>query len=117
MIRKGAISAKAGEKLLIPINMRDGCIIGLGKGNEDWNCSAPHGAGRIMSRAKAREVVSLDEFKESMDGIYTTSVSADTIDEAPMVYKPMDEIIENIKDTVDILEIIKPVYNFKASEA
>jgi RNA-splicing ligase RtcB len=117
MVRKGAISARAGEKLLIPINMRDGCIIGVGKGNEDWNCSAPHGAGRIMSRAKAREIVSLDEFKESMDGIFTTSVSADTIDEAPMVYKPMDEIIENIKDTVDILEIIKPVYNFKASEA
>lgn len=116
MIRKGAISAKTGEKVLIPINMRDGCIIGIGKGNEDWNCSAPHGAGRIMSRSKAREVVSLDEFKESMDGIYTTSVSADTVDEAPMVYKPMDEIIENIKDTVDILEIIKPVYNFKASE-
>lgn len=115
MIRKGAISAKAGEKVLIPINMRDGCIVGIGKGNEDWNYSAPHGAGRIMSRAKAREVVSLDEFKEAMDGIYTTSVGADTIDEAPMVYKPMDEIIENIEDTVDILEIIKPVYNFKAS--
>jgi RNA-splicing ligase RtcB len=116
MVRKGAISAKAGEKVLIPINMRDGCIIGIGKGNEDWNCSAPHGAGRIMSRHKAREVVSLDEYKEAMDGIFTTSVSADTIDEAPMVYKPMDEIVENIKDTVDILEIIKPVYNFKASE-
>jgi len=116
MVRKGAISAKAGEKLLIPINMRDGCILGVGKGNEDWNCSAPHGAGRIMSRHKAREVVSLDAFKEAMDGIFTTSVSSETIDEAPMVYKPMDEIIENIKDTVDILEIIKPVYNFKASE-
>ena len=116
MIRKGAISAKAGEKVLIPINMRDGCIVGLGKGNEDWNCSAPHGAGRIMSRHKAREAVSLAEFKEAMDGIFTTSVGADTIDEAPMVYKPMDEIVENIKDTVDILEIIKPVYNFKASD-
>ena len=116
MIRKGAISAKDGEKVLIPINMRDGCIIGVGKGNEDWNCSAPHGAGRIMSRHKAREVVSLDEFKQSMDGIFTTSVSAETIDEAPMVYKPMEEIVKNIKDTVDILEIIKPVYNFKASE-
>ena len=116
MVRKGAISAKNRELLLIPINMRDGCIIGMGKGNEDWNCSAPHGAGRIMSRSKAREVVSLDEFKECMDGIFTTSVSADTVDEAPMVYKPMEEIIENIKDTVDILEIIKPVYNFKASE-
>lgn len=116
MVRKGAISAKAGKKLLIPINMRDGCIIGIGKGNDDWNQSAPHGAGRIMSRAKAREVVSLDAFRQCMDGIFTTSVSADTVDEAPMVYKPMDEIIENIKDTVDILEIIKPVYNFKASE-
>lgn len=116
MVRKGAISAKAGEKVLIPINMRDGCIVGIGKGNEDWNYSAPHGAGRIMSRMKARETLSLDAFKESMDGIFTTSVSAETIDEAPMVYKPMDEIVDNIRDTVDILEIIKPVYNFKASE-
>ena len=116
MIRKGAISARAGEKVLIPINMRDGCIVGIGKGNEDWNYSAPHGAGRIMSRSKAREVINLDEFKEAMDGIFTTSVGADTLDEAPMVYKPMDEIVENIKDTVDILEIIKPVYNFKASD-
>ncbi len=116
MIRKGAISAKLGEKVLIPINMRDGCIIGVGKGNEDWNCSAPHGAGRIMSRNKARETISMDAFKESMNGIYTTSVCESTIDESPMVYKPMDEIIENIKDTVDISEIIKPVYNFKASE-
>lgn len=115
MVRKGAISAKRDEKLLIPINMRDGCIVGLGKGNEDWNCSAPHGAGRIMSRRKARETVSMDIFRESMEGIYTTSVNSDTVDEAPMVYKAMDEIIENIKDTVDILEIIKPVYNFKAS--
>ena len=116
MVRKGAISAKKGEKLLIPINMRDGCIVGVGKGNDDWNQSAPHGAGRIMSRSKARETVSLDAFRESMDGIFTTSVSEETIDEAPMVYKPMEEIVENIKDTVDILEIIKPVYNFKASE-
>lgn len=116
MVRKGAISAKAGERVLIPINMRDGCIIGIGKGNEDWNCSAPHGAGRIMSRHKARETVSLDEFKDCMDGIFTTSVGVDTLDEAPMVYKPMDEIVENIKDTVEIEKIIKPVYNFKASE-
>lgn len=116
MIRKGAISAKLGEKVLIPINMRDGCIIGVGKGNEDWNYSAPHGAGRIMSRNKARETLSMDAFKESMNGIYTTSVCESTIDESPMAYKPMDEIIENIKDTVDISEIIKPVYNFKASE-
>lgn len=116
MVRKGAISAKAGEKLLIPINMRDGCIIGIGKGNEDWNCSAPHGAGRIMSRSKAKESVSLEEYQRSMQGIYTTSVNQSTIDESPMVYKPIGEILENIKDTVDIVKIIKPVYNFKASE-
>ena len=116
IVRKGAISAKDKEKLLIPINMRDGCIIGYGKGNEDWNCSAPHGAGRIMSRSKAKETVSLEEFEKSMDGIYTTSVNESTIDESPMVYKPMDEIVENIKDTVDIYKIIKPVYNFKASD-
>lgn len=116
MVRKGAISAKAGEKLLIPINMRDGCIIGVGKGNDDWNCSAPHGAGRIMSRSKAKEVVSLEEFEDSMKGIFTTSVGQSTIDESPMVYKPMEEIVKNIADTVEILSIIKPVYNFKASE-
>ena len=116
IVRKGAISAKAGEMLLIPINMRDGCIIGIGKGNEDWNCSAPHGAGRIMSRSKAKEVVSLAEFEKSMEGIYTTSVNQSTVDESPMVYKPMGEIVENIKDTVDILKIVKPIYSFKASE-
>lgn len=116
IVRKGAISAKAGEKLLIPINMRDGCIIGIGKGNDDWNCSAPHGAGRIMSRSKAKETLSLEEFKESMSGIYTTSVSLSTIYEAPMVYKSMEEIITNIADTVEILKIIYPIYNFKASK-
>ena len=116
MVRKGAISAKLDEMLLIPINMRDGCIIGIGKGNEDWNYSAPHGAGRIMSRSKAKEVVSLEEFEQSMNGIYTTSVNHSTIDESPMVYKPMDEIIENIKDTVEIVKVIKPIYNFKESE-
>ena len=116
IVRKGAISAKAGEKVLIPINMRDGCIIGVGKGNEDWNCSAPHGAGRIMSRSKAKEKVSLEEYQESMKGIYTTSVGQSTIDESPMAYKPMNEILEYIKDTVEIVKIIKPVYNFKASE-
>lgn len=116
MVRKGAISAKKNELLLIPINMRDGCIIGRGKGNEDWNCSAPHGAGRIMSRSKAKESVSLDEFKQSMKGIYSTSVHQSTIDESPMVYKPLDEIVENVKDTIDVVEIIKPIYNFKASE-
>lgn len=116
IVRKGAISAKKGERLLIPINMRDGCIIGIGKGNDDWNCSAPHGAGRIMSRMEAKRTFKLDEFKDSMNGIYTTSVSEDTLDEAPMVYKPMQEIINNIKDTVEIEKIIKPIYNFKASE-
>lgn len=116
MVRKGAISAKENERLLIPINMRDGCIIGIGKGNEDWNNSAPHGAGRIMSRSKAKEVVSLDEFIQSMEGIYTTSVNQSTIDESPMVYKTLDEIAENIKDTVEIEKIIKPIYNFKACE-
>lgn len=116
IVRKGAISAKLGEKVLIPINMRDGCIIGTGKGNEDWNQSAPHGAGRVMSRTKAKELVSLEEFEKSMDGIYTTSVNQSTIDESPMAYKTLDEIVENIKDTVDVLAIIKPIYNFKASE-
>lgn len=116
MVRKGAISAKDGEMLLIPINMRDGCIICVGKGNQDWNYSAPHGAGRIMSRGKAKEQVSLAEFEESMRGIFTTSVSQSTIDESPMVYKPIGEIIDSIKDTVNILKIIKPIYNFKASE-
>lgn len=116
IVRKGAISAKYGEKVLIPINMRDGCIIGTGKGNEDWNCSAPHGAGRVMSRTKAKELVSLEEFEKAMDGIYTTSVNQSTIDESPMAYKTLDEIVENIKDTVDVPAIIKPVYNFKASE-
>ena len=116
IVRKGAISAKKGEKVLIPMNMRDGCIIGIGKGNDDWNCSAPHGAGRIMSRMQAKETFNLDEYKESMKNIYTTSVNESTIDEAPFVYKPMQEIIDNIGDTVDIVKIIKPIYNFKANE-
>ncbi len=116
IVRKGAISAKDGETVLIPINMRDGCIIGRGKGNADWNYSAPHGAGRIMSRSKAKETVSLEEFEQSMRGIYTTSVNRSTIDESPMAYKPIEEIMENIKDTVEIVKIIKPIYNFKASE-
>lgn len=116
MVRKGAISAKAGEPLLIPINMRDGCILGEGKGNLDWNCSAPHGAGRIMSRSKAKEMVSLEEYEDAMKGIFTTSVNHSTIDESPMVYKPLAEIAENIADTVDILKILKPIYNYKASE-
>ena len=116
IVRKGAISAKKGERVLIPMNMRDGCIIGIGKGNDDWNQSAPHGAGRIMSRSKARETIDIKDFKDSMDGIYTTSVNEQTIDESPFAYKPMDEIIKNIGDTVEIERIIKPIYNFKASE-
>lgn len=116
IVRKGAISARKGERVLIPMNMRDGCIIGIGKGNDDWNQSAPHGAGRIMSRIQAKKTFELDEFKNSMKGIYTTSVNENTIDESPMVYKPMQEIIDCIGDTVEIEKIIKPIYNFKAGE-
>ena len=116
IVRKGAISARKGEKVLIPMNMRDGCIIGIGKGNDEWNQSAPHGAGRIMSRMQAKETLNIDDYKESMKDIYTTSVNEETIDEAPMVYKPMQEIIDCIGDTVEIVKIIKPIYNFKASE-
>ena len=116
IVRKGAISAYKGQKVIIPMNMRDGCIIGIGKGNDEWNQSAPHGAGRIMSRAAARNQLSLNEYQQSMQGIYSTTVNQSTIDEAPAAYKSMDEIIENIKDTVDIIKIIKPVYNFKAEE-
>lgn len=116
MVRKGAISAKKDEVVLIPINMRDGCILGRGKGNEEWNQSAPHGAGRIMSRTRAKETVNIEEYKKSMEGIFTTSVNEETMDEAPMVYKPMDEIVKNIKDTVEIIKILKSIYNFKASE-
>jgi tRNA-splicing ligase RtcB (3'-phosphate/5'-hydroxy nucleic acid ligase) len=114
IIRKGSVSAYEGEKLLIPINMRDGSLICVGKGNEDWNYSAPHGAGRLMSRTKAKEKINYEEFKKSMEGIYSTSITESTIDEAPMVYKPMEEIVENIKDSVEIIGIIKPIYNFKA---
>jgi tRNA-splicing ligase RtcB (3'-phosphate/5'-hydroxy nucleic acid ligase) len=116
VLRKGAISAKKGELVIIPINMRDGSIIATGKGNVDWNQSAPHGAGRLMSRAQARRTLSMAEFVKSMDGIYTTSLSVDTLDEAPSAYKPMEEIIANIGDTVEIDKIIRPVYNFKASD-
>jgi RNA-splicing ligase RtcB len=114
MIRKGAISAKKGESVIIPLNMRDGCIIGHGKGNSDWNYSAPHGAGRTMSRAKAKAELGIDEFSETMKGIYTTCVSEKTLDEAPMAYKPCEEIIKAIEPTVDIEKIIIPKYNFKA---
>lgn len=116
ILRKGAVSAQKGEKLLIPINMRDGSIICVGKGNEDWNCSAPHGAGRVMSRKKARENLSLEEFKAEMSGIWSSTVNLDTIDEAPMAYKSMDDILANINPTAEILKIIKPIYNYKAGD-
>lgn len=117
ILRKGAVSAQKGEKLLIPINMRDGSLICVGKGNPDWNYSAPHGAGRLFGRMAAKKNFSVEEFKQSMEGIYTTSVSEDTLDECPMAYKSMDDIVNNIADTVDILKVIKPIYNFKAAES
>ena len=116
ILRKGSVSAKNGEKLLIPINMRDGSLICIGKGNEDWNFSAPHGAGRLMSRSKAFESLTMEEYQKEMEGIYSTCVNASTLDESPMAYKSMDEIIENIEPTAEIVTRIKPVYNFKASE-
>lgn len=116
ILRKGAISAQEEEKVLIPINMRDGSLICIGKGNKDWNYSAPHGAGRLMSRKEAKESITMTEFKKSMEGIYTTSVNKSTLDECAFAYKPMDEIIENIQDTVEIVDIIRPIYNFKAGE-
>lgn len=116
VLRKGAVSAQAGEKLLIPINMRDGSLICIGKGNEDWNCSAPHGAGRLMSRSAAKQTFTVSAFKKQMNGIYTTSVGSSTLDECPMAYKNMQDIVDNIGDTADILQIIKPIYNFKAGE-
>lgn len=114
IVRKGAVSAKEGEKLLIPINMRDGSLICIGKGNPDWSCSAPHGAGRLYSRNKAKETFTLEQFTEEMKGIYTTSVSANTLDESPMAYKTMNDIVDNITPTAEILKVIKPLYNFKA---
>lgn len=116
ILRKGATDASVGKHLVIPLNMRDGAIIATGKGNEDWNCSAPHGAGRVMSRTKAKENVSLAEFKNTMQGIYSTSVVESTLDESPFAYKKSDLIIDNIHDTVEIKKIIKPVYNFKAKD-
>ena len=116
ILRKGAVSAKEGEKLLIPINMRDGSLICIGKGNPDWNYSAPHGAGRLMSRKEAKNSFTVSEFKKQMKGIYTTSVNAETLDECPMAYKNMEDIIKNIEPTAEIINIIKPIYNFKAGE-
>jgi RNA-splicing ligase RtcB len=116
ILRKGAISSKDGERVLIPINMRDGSLICIGKGNPDWNFSAPHGAGRLMSRSAAKQSITLTQFEKSMEGIYSSTVSKSTIDESPFAYKPMEEIIANIGDTVDIVKTIKPLYNFKAAE-
>ena len=116
ILRKGAVSAQKGEKLLIPINMRDGSLICVGKGNEDWNYSAPHGAGRLYSRTQAKKRFSVEEYQKEMNGIYTTSVNIDTLDECPMAYKTMDDIVNNILPTAEILKVIKPVYNFKAGE-
>lgn len=115
ILRKGAIAAHKGEKVLIPINMRDGSVLAIGKGNAEWNYSAPHGAGRIMSRKTAKEQLSLKEYQETMKGIYTTSVNESTLDEAPMAYKSLEDIIDVIRDSVDIIDVMKPVYNFKAS--
>lgn len=115
ILRKGAIAAHKGEKVLIPINMRDGSVLAVGKGNPEWNYSAPHGAGRVMSRGKAKESIDIEAYKASMNGIYTTSVNESTIDEAPMAYKSLADIIEVIRDSVDIIDIMRPIYNFKAS--
>ena len=116
ILRKGAIAAHVGEKVLIPINMRDGSILATGKGNLDWNYSAPHGAGRVMSRSKAKNTLSMEEYKETMKGIYTTSVNEKTLDEAPMAYKSLEDIIDVVGEAVDIIEVLKPIYNFKASD-
>lgn len=116
VIRKGAVPSRKGELILIPMNMRDGCLVCEGLGNDDWNCSAPHGAGRLLSRSEAKSLISTEEFSQSMKGIFTTTANQSTLDEAPMAYKPMEQIIELIKPTCKILQIIKPVYNFKASE-
>jgi RNA-splicing ligase RtcB len=116
ILRKGSVSAKRGERLLIPINMRDGSLVCVGKGNDEWNQSAPHGAGRLMSRSAAFKTLSMDEYAAEMSEVFSTSVTRDTLDESPMAYKPIDEIISHIEPTAEIIERIRPVYNFKASE-
>ncbi len=116
ILRKGAIAAHNGEKVLIPINMRDGSILAVGKGNAEWNYSAPHGAGRIMSRAKAKSTLTLTDYRKTMEGVYTTSVNEHTLDEAPMAYKSLSDIIDVIRESVDIIDVMKPIYNFKASD-
>lgn len=116
ILRKGAIAAHAGEKVLIPINMRDGSVLAIGRGNPEWNFSAPHGAGRLMSRSAARETLSMEDYKEAMAGIYTTSVNPSTLDEAPMAYKSLADIMDIVKDAVDVIDVMKPIYNYKASD-
>ena len=116
ILRKGAIAAHEGEKVLIPINMRDGSVLAIGKGNAEWNYSAPHGAGRVMSRTKAKNSLNMEEYKETMAGVYTTSVSEATLDEAPMAYKRLEDIIDVIQESVEVIDVMKPIYNFKASE-
>ena len=116
VLRKGAIAAHKGEKVLIPINMRDGSVLAIGKGNAEWNFSAPHGAGRLMSRTKAKTELNMNEYKNVMKGIYTTSINENTLDEAPMAYKRLDDIIDVIGESVDVIDVMKPIYNFKASE-
>lgn len=115
ILRKGAIAAHVGEKVLIPINMRDGSVLAIGKGNPEWNYSAPHGAGRLMSRSKARNELNMEEYRKAMEGIYTTSVNTETLDEAPMAYKSLEDIIDVIRESVDVIEVMKPIYNFKAN--
>jgi RNA-splicing ligase RtcB len=114
ILRKGAVSAKKNELILIPINARDGAILARGKGNPEWNFSAPHGAGRVMSRNEARKTLSVDEYEKEMKDVYSTSINQETIDESPMAYRPIEEIIDVIRDSADIIEVIKPVFSFKA---
>ena len=117
ILRKGAISAQKNERVIIPINMRDGSIIAYGKGNADWNYSAPHGAGRLMSRSQAKKDVSFEQFKQSMKDVWSTSVSESTLDESPMAYKSLEDIVDNVQDTIDIAYVMKPLYNFKATDS
>ena len=116
ILRKGAISARAGERVLIPMNMRDGSLICIGKGNSDWNYSAPHGAGRLMSRTAAKQSITLTQYEKVMQGIYSSTVNRSTLDEAPFAYKPMEEIVANIGETAEIVKTIKPLYNYKAAD-
>ena len=117
ILRKGAVSAQQGERLIIPINMRDGSLICRGKGNPDWNFTAPHGAGRLMRRSEAKASISIEEYREAMRGIYTTSVNESTLDESPMAYRGIDDILDTVEPTVEVVDVVTPVYNFKASKA